>query len=34
MAVLEWRHSGFSYDLRARSAPILGLLRKCLGVNA
>lgn len=33
MAVLEWRHSGFSYDLRSRSTPILVMLRKCLGVS-
>jgi len=34
MAVLEWRHSGFSYDLRSRSPPVLGMLRKCLGVSS
>lgn len=33
MAVLEWRNSGFSYDLRSRSAPLLNLLRKCLEVR-
>jgi len=32
MAVLEWRHSDFSYDLRAKSAPLLKLLRKSLEV--
>jgi AcrR family transcriptional regulator len=30
MAVLEWRHADFSYDLRAKSAPLLHLLKKSL----
>lgn len=33
MAVLEWRHADFSYDLRSRSTPLLHLLRKCLEVR-
>ncbi len=30
LAVLEWRHAGFSYDLREKGPPMLELLRKCL----
>jgi AcrR family transcriptional regulator len=33
LAVLEWRHAGFSYDLREKAAPLLGMLRKCLEVK-
>ncbi len=30
MAVLEWRHANFSYDLKERSPPLLRMLKKCL----
>ncbi|HNX47971.1 MAG TPA: helix-turn-helix domain-containing protein [Methanomassiliicoccales archaeon] len=30
LAVLEWRHSNFSYDLREKAPPLLRMLRKCL----
>jgi len=33
LVVLEWRQAGFSYDLRAKSAPLLHLLRKILEVR-
>lgn len=32
LAVLEWRHSGFSYDLRDKAPAMLHLLKKCLEV--
>jgi len=30
LAVLEWRHSNFSYDLRKKAPPLLKMLKKCL----
>jgi AcrR family transcriptional regulator len=33
LAVLEWRHAGFSYDLRSKARPLLHLLKKCLEVS-
>lgn len=30
LAVLEWRHANFSYDLREKAPPMLGMLRRCL----
>jgi AcrR family transcriptional regulator len=30
LAVLEWRHANFSYDLREKAPPLLRMLRKCL----
>jgi len=30
LAVLEWRHAGFSYDIREKGPPLLELLKKCL----
>ena len=33
LAVLEWRHSGFAYDLRSKAPPLAHLLRKCLEVQ-
>ena len=32
LAVLEWRHAGFSYDLRDKAPALLHLLKKCLEV--
>jgi hypothetical protein len=33
LAVLEWRNSGFSYDLREKAPAMLHLLKKCLEVR-
>lgn len=30
LAVLEWKHADFSYDLREKAPPLLRMLRKCL----
>jgi len=30
LAVLEWRHAGFSYDLQQKAGPMLSLLKKSL----
>jgi AcrR family transcriptional regulator len=30
LAVLEWRHSNFTYDLRQKAPPLLRMLKKCL----
>jgi AcrR family transcriptional regulator len=33
LVVLEWRHAGFSYDLRDKAPALLHLLKKCLEVK-
>jgi len=33
LAVMEWRHSNFSYDLREKAPPLLKMLKKCLEVE-
>ncbi|MHC1679823.1 MAG: TetR/AcrR family transcriptional regulator [Methanomassiliicoccales archaeon] len=33
LAVLEWRHANFSYDLREKAPPLLRTLKKCLEVE-
>ncbi len=33
LAVLEWRHANFSYDLREKAPPLLRMLKKCLEVE-
>lgn len=30
LAVLEWRHANFSYDLREQAPPLLRMLKRCL----
>jgi len=30
LAVLEWRHANFTYDLRQKAPPLLRMLKKCL----
>ena len=33
LAVMEWRHANFSYDLREKAPPLLRTLKKCLEVE-